>query len=440
MTKKIFISYARSDYEIVKRIVDRIEQDLGLQCWMDIEGIESDEENFVKNICRAIDQSEVLLFFVSYSSIKSNWTLKEINYARQKNKRIVPIVFDEVKLDGAFLFDFSQSNIIDIRNSLQQKKLFDDISKWFSLDFRSNAFETIPIKKREKGLYMKYRFIIGLCILALIIVGLFIYMSPSVSTKNDTPPNLNINLSDTTSIQTFTVDSITFKMVYVEGGTFMMGATKEQEDVCTYPEKPQHKVTIPSFMIGQTEVTQELWDAVMSKNTSDFKGKRKPVDNLSWEDCERFLHLLKAFTGIQFRFPTEAEWEYAARGGRKSKGYRFSGSNNVGEVSWYSVNSRIIENDSAKYYGPHEVALKNPNELGLYDMSGNVSEWCLDFVGNDYYSESVSINPQGPQNGTEHIRRGGAWNNPANCQRVSHRGIFISRFTTNNAVGLRLAL
>ena len=162
--------------------------------------------------------------------------------------------------------------------------------------------------------------------------------------------------------KTFTVNGVSFNLVYVAGGTFQMGS-----NVGDYDEKPVHSVTLSDYYIGQTEVTQELWQAVMGSNPSDFKGAKNPVNNVSWNDCQEFIIKLNRLTGGRFRLPTEAEWEYAARGGNKSRGYIFSGSDYLGSVAWYEDNS----GDEV-----HPIGSKSANELGLYDMSGNVFEWC----------------------------------------------------------------
>lgn len=211
---------------------------------------------------------------------------------------------------------------------------------------------------------------------------------------------------------TFTVNGVTFKMIKVEGGTFSMGATSEQGSSYDSDEKPVHSVTLSDYYIGETEVTQELWQAVMGNNPSYFSGNnpQRPVENVSWNDCQDFIKKLNQLTGKTFRLPTEAEWEYAARGGKKSKGYKYSGSNNIGDVAWYDGNS------SDRTYN---VKTKLANELGIYDMSGNVYEWCQDWYGD--YSSSSQTNPAGPSSGSYRVLRGGGWySNAARC-RVSFR-------------------
>ncbi len=228
--------------------------------------------------------------------------------------------------------------------------------------------------------------------------------------------------------QTFTVNGVTFTMIGVQGGTFTMGATREQGGDTYSDEKPAHRVNLSSFSIGQIEVTQELWEAVMGSNPSDRKGPKRPVEQVSWNDCQEFVTKLNALTGQNFRLPTEAEWEYAARGGSKSQGYKYSGSNNVDDVAWYESNSGRTT---------HDVATKQPNELGIFDMSGNVWEWCQDWYDN--YSSSPSSNPTGPASGSYRVYRGGCWYLVAGCCRVASRGGSSAGFR-DNYLGFRIAL
>ena len=194
--------------------------------------------------------------------------------------------------------------------------------------------------------------------------------------------------------ETFTVNGVSFTMIRVNGGTFMMGATDEQGNDALYDEKPAHEVTLSTYMIGETEVTQALWQAVMGSNPSSYNywhkdnpNTQNPVERVSWNDCQKFIKKLNKLTGKSFRLPTEAEWEFAARGGNKSKHYKYSGSNTLEEVAWYPGNSGR---------NSHPVKSKSPNELGIYDMTGNVQEWCEDWYSPDYYKSSPKFNPSGP--------------------------------------------
>ena len=229
---------------------------------------------------------------------------------------------------------------------------------------------------------------------------------------------------------TFTVNGVTFKMIYVEGGTFIMGCTSEQEADCYDDEKPAHQVTVSSFYMGETEVTQELWRAMMGDNsnategTFDNKAGYFPMECVSWYDCLDFVRKLNQLTGKTFRLPTEAEWEYAARGGNKKSGYKYAGGSNAGDVAWYQDNSD---------YETHPVKGKWPNELGLYDMSGNVWEWCSDRFGD--YSSTAQTNPSGPSSGKYRVVRGGSYEYIDRGLRVSSRTGYYPDFSCSDNDG-----
>ena len=221
------------------------------------------------------------------------------------------------------------------------------------------------------------------------------------------------------------VNGVTFNMVRVDGGTFQMGSN----DSDAYgDEKPVHQVTLSGYSIGETEVTQALWEAVMGSNPSYKKGSSLPVEQVSREDCQEFITRLNQKTGRTFRLPTEAEWEFAARGGNKSRGYKYSGSNNIGEVAWYIGNSGSET---------HAVKTKQSNELGIYDMSGNVYEWCQDWKGT--YSSSAQTNPSGPSSGSNRVYRGGGWYCYARRCRSSLRFNYTPA-SRIDSFGFRLAL
>ena len=269
---------------------------------------------------------------------------------------------------------------------------------------------------------MKRLFLATACLLTVLLCGCKKESDATNEQENNARPAQAEN-------RTITVGDVNFTMVYVAGGTFTMGATPEQDGDCNDDESPTHQVTLSDYYIGETEVTQQLWQAVMGSNPSEFTGDSLlPVETVSWEDCDEFVRRLNSMTGQRFSLPTEAQWEYAARGGSKSRGYKYSGSDSIGLVAWYEDNS----GDQTQ-----KVKSKRPNELGLYDMSGNVWEWCADWYGS--YSSSSQTNPTGPSSGLIRVLRGGSWYYYARDCRVSFRG-HDGPSNRDNLSGLRLVL
>lgn len=234
----------------------------------------------------------------------------------------------------------------------------------------------------------------------------------------------NVNIEDVTALidmllvnggtqyddGNYIVNGVYFRMIEVEGGTFTMGAKNTEPSSFTF-EKPLHDVTLSTFKIGETEVTQELYQAVMGVNPSINKSNpQNPVEYVDWNDCIAFIEKLNEITHKNFRLPTEAEWEYAAIGGKYTHYYKFSGSERAADVAWYITNS----NGSSQ---PVKQLL--PNELGLYDMSGNVHEWVNDWYGR--YTSEAQTNPQGPETGSYKVYRSGSWNDGAGYARCHFR-------------------
>lgn len=255
--------------------------------------------------------------------------------------------------------------------------------------------------------------------------GLLFSLSFSLSSCGDDDDEGGGSSDKGPSIEIITVNGVPFTMVHVEGGSFQMGASDTEPD-----EKPLHDVKLSDYYIGQTEVTQDLWQVVMGHNPSHFIEGKRPVETVSWNDCQAFIAKLNLLTGNNFRLPTEAEWEYAARGGKKSKGYMYAGSNNVDDVAWHDGNS----GDET-----HLVAHKQANELGLYDMSGNVWEWCQDWYDGDYYGKSLSTNPCNNTSAYSRVLRGGSWLSSARDCRVSYRSSW-NPGRKDDDLGMRLAL
>jgi formylglycine-generating enzyme required for sulfatase activity len=243
------------------------------------------------------------------------------------------------------------------------------------------------------------------------------------------PPPIKSQTSQAMFGSDFRDTKVGIDMIFVHGGTFMMGGTSEQGDDCFDDEKPAHKVTLSDFYIGKYPVTQKQWVAVMGSNPSHFTSDLSlPVEQVRWNDAQEFIKKLNSMTGKQYRLPTEAEWEYAARGGAGSRGFKYAGSNNINKVAWYDGNSGKRT---------HPVGSKRPNELGIYDMSGNVWEWVNDWCGN--YTAGAVTNPIGPASGSGRVFRGGGWGNVARGCRVSYRNSDTPGHRRND-FGFRLVL
>ena len=301
-----------------------------------------------------------------------------------------------------------------------------------------------PSRKGQSSKGMRYA-LGGACILLLASLTLFLSFrschsnKPSLYEDDEDEPTEgmvkvkghdnagNHETANDADVLSFQVGEATFRVKRVKGDTFMMGATSEQAPFAEEHEYPVHNVTLKDYYIGETEVTQDLWEKVMGYNPSAHQGGNLPVESVSYEECQQFIRELNRITHKRFRLPTEAEWEFAARGGNASRGYVYAGSNDAEEVGWTSANSTST----------HPVRQKRPNELGLYDMTGNVCEWCQDWFGS--YSDSWQENPQGPAQGTVRVGRGGGWCNSAKRNRVSIRNSGNPTYSDHN-LGFRLAM
>jgi formylglycine-generating enzyme required for sulfatase activity len=221
------------------------------------------------------------------------------------------------------------------------------------------------------------------------------------------------------------LDSLKYNMVYINGGTFSMGTSAGNND-----ERPIHQVALSSFYISKFEVTQHQWKSIMTDNPSFNKGcSNCPVENISWDDANRFISTLNALTNERYRLPTEAEWEFAAKGGALSLNYTYSGHRRLAKIGWYYENSLRRS---------HPVGQKVSNELGIVDMSGNVAEWCADWYGKNYYGLSGPENPKGPANGNEKVFRGGSWDDYEEYCKIIKRNRNNTTFKSR-AIGFRLA-
>lgn len=314
-------------------------------------------------------------------SQESEYALNELGFAKRKKKKIVLVNIDGCTMIDDFDFHYGGRDIIQWNDTPQREKLLRNIARWIGDKGESKEVQSSSAK----------------------------IVLPAEEAS-------------------FNVNGALFKVVWVEGGTFTKGATSEQGSDADDDEKPTHGVTLSGYYIGETLVTQALWKAVMGDNPSRWKDDCLPVERVSWNDTQEFIKKLNNMTGRTFRLPTEAEWEYAARGGSKSQGCKYSGGNNVDEVAWYFNNSGRKT---------HPVKQKRANELGLYDMSGNVWEWCGDWYGD--YGSGSQTNPKGLSTGSNRVVRGGSWFSLAKRCRVSNRR-GNAPLHRGNYRGLRLVL
>ena len=421
MEHDIFISYSRRDSQMVDQFVKRLEQE-GFRVWIDRDGIESGDA-FKRVIVRAIKESEIVVFFSSEPSNTSIWTAKEINIAVHYNKPIIPIKLDNSVYNDEVEFDLVSLDYIDYTIPETRPAMMEKLVRTLKSKLRGKqrtvtqddtmapptttqpmtpppapAAQTpvpsAPIttkKKGRKGLWIALAIVTVAVVAAIVLVPKF--------------------LGDRQSAQTDSSSAYTDLNFTVNGVSFVM--------------KPVVGDTVATFYMGETEVTQELWVAVTGKEPeyeggwSDKYGRggNYPAYYVSWNEISGFLRQLNSMTGKNFRLPTEKEWEYAACGGMKANGYLYAGSNHVEKVAWYNKNS-----DNTN----HVVKSLQPNELGLYDMSGNVWEWCSDLFEPEA-KDSMRV-----------LRGGGSNRNADRCQ-VTYRGSGGPDFR-GNSHGFRLAL
>lgn len=419
MTYDVFISYSRKDTAIADRICEAFDRE-GIKYFIDRRNIVGSEE-YLRVLSDAIDESRIFLFLASENSYKAKFTGKEVAYAIDVKKKnvLLPYFIDKSEMPRHLRLSFADLNIRNIKEHPIEPTLVDDVLSLLGRSRRMPPTETLsppkpPVKRlKPRRLY----FYIAAAILVGVLIVLAIKQekrpSPKVEKTEEERNNDGIRMDGDELVFLCDGTEYHYKMVYVDGGTYTMGCTFEQGDDCFKEEKPAHSVTVDSFYIGQTEVTQALWKAVMgSEPKIDYyggwedkygRGANYPAYFISYGDVKTFINTLNSLTCKNFRLPTEEEWEFAARGGNSSWGYKYSGSDNPESVAWYSDNSGSKS---------HPVAQKQANELGLYDMSGNVYEWCISRWCSDY--NSVRSDPT-------RVSRGGCWYGGARDCRVSSR-------------------
>ena len=406
MQYDVFISYSSVDQKIAEGVCAYLEQH-GIRCFVAYRDIPRGVV-WAGAIVEALEHSRLMLVLFSKHFNDSRQVDREIELAAEQGMPILTFRLSNDDFTGAKKYYLKNLNWIDAFPNPERS--FGSLKDYIVglLEYKDSPPQSFTPPKYSK--------LLKRCswLVLIVVVGFFVaFFFPKCDHR-----------------RIYEVNGVSFAMVRVDGGTFTMGT---MDSSSYYFEHPAHQVKLSKFYIGETEVTQALWNAVMGNNPSYFKGNpQRPVENVSWLECLEFINRLNYLTGETFRFPTEAEWEYAARGGCKSCGYQYSGSNCLDSVGWYNDNSS---------QETHSVKEKSPNELGLYDMSGNVEEWCADWWSNRYPSFSQS-NPQGPLSaeiGSHRVLRGGMWYNSAFGCRVGRRGSFPSD-GQSFCSGLRLAL
>lgn len=436
----VFISYSSEDQKTVEGICGYLERN-GYQCFVAYRDIPSGVV-WAKVIPDAIDASKMMVVVFSHSFNVSEQTDREIELASENHMPILTYRVADAKMTGAKKYYLKNLNWINAFPNPEKgfKELLNNVEKLISpsplIAEESDKAETEYLtketaKKEQLGcekLATKQRVPLKKNFLPWIIAGVIVMITLITLFVMLTLPKLKPAVSQTDFVDLpIDVKGVSFVMKPIEGGTFKMGST--DSEACGN-ESPVHSVTVSAFYMGETEVTQALWNAVMDYNPSRFTGDNLPVEKVSYNEIVNdFLPKLNHETGKNFRLPTEAEWEYAARGGNRSSGYKYAGSNSVNDVAWYTV--------TTKDNGTRAVKTKLPNELGLYDMSGNVWEWCQEWYSE--YTQGSQINPLGLPSGSSRVLRGGSWDDGAKYCRVSHRYDF-SPIYGGYRIGFRLVL
>lgn len=429
----VFISYSSRDMEAAQAICHVLEQN-EIRCWMAPRNIPPGSD-YGDVIDEAIKSCKAVVILYSEKAASSPWVTGELNVAFEEQKTIIPFRLDKTPLKGQTRVMLNQRHWIDAYPDYKTK--FNDLVKAVALAVGKDVqLDPTPVKPSEHLKKYKKPIIFG--IIAAIVLGLIIVLYPFVARKIHSyvydKQGLHVKTKGLTSLQEDALTSILDNMVLVDGGTFVMGNTPEMEDYLTEQDSLSvnpHEVELDNFYICKYEVTQKQWRAFLSTYGRCIKdGDETAMDMLSWEDAKAFADTLSAITGLLFTLPTEAQWEFAARGGNKTHRYVFSGHAwDATEVGWTSFEELI---------SAHDVGGKRYNELGLYDMTGNVFEWCYDFY--EPYSSERQVNPHGPSKGLNHVLRGGDFRiDNLNDLKVSTR-YYDAPFVNRKGAGLRLVI
>ena len=434
MNHDVFISYSSQDMEAAQAICHVLEQN-EIRCWMAPRNIPPGSD-YGDVIDDAIKSCKVVVIVYSEKAASSPWVTGELNVAFEEQKTIIPFRLDKTPLKGQTRVMLNQRHWIDAYPDYKTK--FNDLvaavalslGKEMQLDPDAVVTLSDKIKRNRKPIVITAITVALISVIAL----LYPIVAKQLHSCNYDKQGLHVSVKGLSSEQEEALISILDDMVLVDGGTFVMGNTPEMEDYLTEQDSLSvnpHEVELDNFYICKYEVTQKQWRAFLpTEGKCIVDGDNIAMDMLSWEDAKTFADTLSAISGLQFALPTEAQWEFAARGGNKTLRYVFSGHAwDATEVGWTSFD----ELTSA-----HEVGGKRYNELGLYDMTGNVFEWCYDFY--EPYSLERLGNPQAPSKVSNHVLRGGDFRiDNLNDLKVSTR-YYDAPFVNRKGAGLRLVI
>lgn len=431
MNHDVFISYSSCDREAAQAICHTLEQN-EIRCWMAPRDIPPGSE-YGDLIDAAIKSSTVVVILFSETASNSQWVKGELNIAFEEQKTIIPFRLDKTPLQGQNRVILNQRHWIDAYPDYKTK--FNDlvcaVTPLVGKEVKRERVDSVKVRKGLKN------YIYGGLIMAIFIVIVAIsypLIKSGMQTYSYNQNGLHIKVSGISPLQCEVLRSILDKMTLVEGGDFVIGNDYRNVDYFTEQDslsRNPHNVSLNNFYISKYELTQREWEAFLPIEGKCIEfGEDKAIDMLSWEDAKLFCDTLSTITGLDFSLPTEAQWEYAARGGKKSKGYIFSGHTfDVREVAWSSFDELT---------SGHEIGGKRYNELGLYDMTGNVSEWCKDYYAE--YDDTPSINPQGPKAGVYKVIRGGDFRIQNIYDMKVTTRYYASPFVNRKATGLRLVI
>lgn len=432
MNHDVFISYSSQDMEAAQAICHVLEQN-EIRCWMAPRNIPPGSD-YGDVIDDAIKSCKVVVILYSEKAASSPWVTGELNVAFEELKTIIPFRLDKTPLKGQTRVMLNQRHWIDAYPDYKTK--FNDLVKAVALAIGKDIqLDPTPVKPSEHLKKYKKPIIFG--IIAAFVLALIIVLYPFIARQMHSyvydKQGLHVNIKGLTKQQEDALTSILDDMVLVDGGYFVMGNTPEMEDYLTEQDSLSanpHEVELDNFYICKYEVTQKQWRAFLpTEGRCIVDGDNTAMDMLSWEDAKAFADTLSIISGLQFALPTEAQWEFAARGGTKSHHYVFSGNDDATEVGWTSFEGLT---------SAHEVGGKRYNELGLYDMTGNVFEWCIDYF--ELYSQQKDVNPQGPNKGINHVLRGGDFRIDNLYDMKTTTRYFDSPFVNRRGAGVRLVI